>query len=331
MQIAIDCASFTPAEADRLRQAMSSKRAPERIEELRARLLDGMAARGIPAGGRRGHLRQDPGLLQLRLPRVARDQLRLPGLRQRLAEVLLPGRVHRRPAARPADGLLRPGQPDQRRAQARRARSAASTSTPATCSRPSKSPHFNAAIETASPRRSRHPADPAIRGPRVRASRRSGLACPRCATWARRPTPPSWPASRTGIWRTSPAAPGCRSRRLRHWPPRARSAASGSAGARRCGRPGRRPRSGPAAARDHARAGRAAAAGDDGGRGDLRRPVGDRDLRHPPVEHIRALLAEHGVIAGGGAANSPAGRERDGSAGWSRTGSSRGRPAGWCS
>jgi error-prone DNA polymerase len=48
MQIAIDCASFTPAEADQLRQAMSSKRAPERIEELRARLLDGMAARGIP-------------------------------------------------------------------------------------------------------------------------------------------------------------------------------------------------------------------------------------------------------------------------------------------
>src|SRR5215471_11421423 len=50
MQMAIDCASFTPAEADQLRQAMSSKRAPERIEELRARLLGGMAASGIPAG-----------------------------------------------------------------------------------------------------------------------------------------------------------------------------------------------------------------------------------------------------------------------------------------
>jgi error-prone DNA polymerase len=48
MQLAIDCASFTPTEADRLRQAMSSKRAPERIEELRDRLLDGMAAHGIP-------------------------------------------------------------------------------------------------------------------------------------------------------------------------------------------------------------------------------------------------------------------------------------------
>jgi error-prone DNA polymerase len=48
MQIAIDCAGFSPAEADRLRQAMSSKRAPERIEELRSRLLGGMAERDIP-------------------------------------------------------------------------------------------------------------------------------------------------------------------------------------------------------------------------------------------------------------------------------------------
>jgi error-prone DNA polymerase len=48
MQLAIDCAGFTPAESDKLRQAMSAKRAPERIEELRQRLLDGMARRGIP-------------------------------------------------------------------------------------------------------------------------------------------------------------------------------------------------------------------------------------------------------------------------------------------
>lgn len=47
MQLAVDCAGFSPEESDRLRQAMSAKRAPERIEELRQRLLDGMAARGI--------------------------------------------------------------------------------------------------------------------------------------------------------------------------------------------------------------------------------------------------------------------------------------------
>jgi error-prone DNA polymerase len=50
MQLAIDCAGFAPAEADRLRQAMSSKRAPERIEELRERLMQGMGAHGIPPG-----------------------------------------------------------------------------------------------------------------------------------------------------------------------------------------------------------------------------------------------------------------------------------------
>jgi error-prone DNA polymerase len=49
MQLAVDCAGFTPAESDALRQAMSAKRAPERVERLRDRLLSGMAERGIPA------------------------------------------------------------------------------------------------------------------------------------------------------------------------------------------------------------------------------------------------------------------------------------------
>ncbi|RKE02899.1 error-prone DNA polymerase [Streptomyces sp. TLI_171] len=48
MQLAIDCAGFTPGEADRLRQAMGSKRSHERVAELRDRLLAGMHERGIP-------------------------------------------------------------------------------------------------------------------------------------------------------------------------------------------------------------------------------------------------------------------------------------------
>ncbi len=47
MQMAIDVADFTPAEADRLRRAMGSKRSMERMEELRDRLLTGMARNGI--------------------------------------------------------------------------------------------------------------------------------------------------------------------------------------------------------------------------------------------------------------------------------------------
>ncbi|MGN2641514.1 error-prone DNA polymerase [Nocardia takedensis] len=42
MQMAVDVAGFTAAEADQLRRAMGSKRSPERMERLRARLYQGM-------------------------------------------------------------------------------------------------------------------------------------------------------------------------------------------------------------------------------------------------------------------------------------------------
>ncbi len=47
MQMAIDVAGFSASEADRLRQAMGSKRSRARMEELKARLFDGMGERGI--------------------------------------------------------------------------------------------------------------------------------------------------------------------------------------------------------------------------------------------------------------------------------------------
>ena len=47
MQMAIDVAGFTAAEADELRQAMGSKRSATRMERLRERFYDGMTARGI--------------------------------------------------------------------------------------------------------------------------------------------------------------------------------------------------------------------------------------------------------------------------------------------
>jgi error-prone DNA polymerase len=47
MQMAIDVAGFSAAEADELRQAMGSKRSHERMERLRGRLYDGMAGNGI--------------------------------------------------------------------------------------------------------------------------------------------------------------------------------------------------------------------------------------------------------------------------------------------
>jgi error-prone DNA polymerase len=47
MQMAIDVAGFTPAEADRLRQAMGSKRSARRMAALRERFDAGLAGRGI--------------------------------------------------------------------------------------------------------------------------------------------------------------------------------------------------------------------------------------------------------------------------------------------
>jgi error-prone DNA polymerase len=47
MQMAIDVAGFTPAEADELRQAMGSKRSQARMQRLSERLYSGMAERGI--------------------------------------------------------------------------------------------------------------------------------------------------------------------------------------------------------------------------------------------------------------------------------------------
>lgn len=49
MQMAIDVADFTPAEADQLRRAMGSKRSTERMLALKARLMAGMARHGITA------------------------------------------------------------------------------------------------------------------------------------------------------------------------------------------------------------------------------------------------------------------------------------------
>ncbi|MFI2102575.1 error-prone DNA polymerase [Isoptericola sp. NPDC019693] len=47
MQMAIDVAGFTPAESDRLRRAMGSKRSVERMEALRGRLMEGMRKKGV--------------------------------------------------------------------------------------------------------------------------------------------------------------------------------------------------------------------------------------------------------------------------------------------
>ncbi len=45
MQLAVDCAGFSAAEADQLRRAMGSKRSTEKMRRLRGRFYDGMRER----------------------------------------------------------------------------------------------------------------------------------------------------------------------------------------------------------------------------------------------------------------------------------------------
>ena len=47
MEMAVAIAGFSAADADELRQAMAAKRSAARMEKMRARLYDGMAARGV--------------------------------------------------------------------------------------------------------------------------------------------------------------------------------------------------------------------------------------------------------------------------------------------
>ncbi len=68
MQIAIDVAGFSPSQADRLRRAMGAKRSPERMEELRPALMEGMAARGVGPEARERIFEQLKGFADFGFP-----------------------------------------------------------------------------------------------------------------------------------------------------------------------------------------------------------------------------------------------------------------------
>ena len=221
MQIAMDCAGFSPTEADRLRQAMSSKRAPERIEELRERLLTGMAERGIPL-----EVAED-----IYVKILAFSSYGFPESHAISFAYLVYASSWLKcyyPAAFTA-ALLR-AQPmgfyapasligDARRHGVRvrgidvNASGVLATLEPAECRDPD------------------YAREPAARPPGESpfpVSRSSGSGCPRCAISAPARRRRSWPGSRTRIWRTSPGAPPRRPPPSRRWRSAARSAASGS-------------------------------------------------------------------------------------------------------
>ena len=79
-------ADFTGSEAEELRRAMSFHRSQERMEKVEVKLRAAMERKGISTEVIEEIVTGDQELRALRFSREPRDQLRHPGLRQRLAE-----------------------------------------------------------------------------------------------------------------------------------------------------------------------------------------------------------------------------------------------------
>ena len=118
MQIAIDAAGFKPEKADKLRRAMATFRRAGTIHKLKDDFIEGMVGNGYEPRLRRTLLQADRRIRRVRLSRKPCRELRDPGLRFFLGEVLLPRGLRRRPAQLPADGLLCAGPARARRARA---------------------------------------------------------------------------------------------------------------------------------------------------------------------------------------------------------------------
>ena len=171
MQLAVDCAGFTAAEADQLRQAMGSKRSQARMARMRERLMAGMAERGITGDTAEEIYTKLRSVLELRLPREPLGELRLPRVFELVDQVPLSRRVRGRVVERAADGVLLAAHDRARRAPSRRARAR---------SRPQRvraaTPRSNRARSTSS----RSAARCAASTPNRRTSR-CGSGCAACA------------------------------------------------------------------------------------------------------------------------------------------------------
>ena len=108
LEVAIAFAGFSPGEAEGLRRAMSRKRSEAAIEAYHRRFVEGaIADPRRRRADRRAGLRDDHGLLGLRLPEGPRRRLRPARLPVDVAARALRPGVPVRAAQRAADGLLR--------------------------------------------------------------------------------------------------------------------------------------------------------------------------------------------------------------------------------
>ena len=113
-------AGFTGGQAEELRRAFGFKRSERRMKQVEVQLRDGMARqRDHRRRGRADH-HVDHVVRAVRLPRVARGELRAAGVRERVSQGALSGGVLHGAAQQPADGVLPPVDARQGRAAPRR-------------------------------------------------------------------------------------------------------------------------------------------------------------------------------------------------------------------
>ena len=127
LDVAVALAGFSQGQAESLRRAMSRRRSREAMVAHWHAFRDGARRPRRRRADRAARVREDRGVLGVRLPQGARRGLRPAGLPERLAAPPLPRRVPLRAAQRAADGLLparlaRPRRAAPRRRGARRRR-----------------------------------------------------------------------------------------------------------------------------------------------------------------------------------------------------------------
>ena len=118
MRVAIECAGFTPGEADQLRRAMATFKITGGVSQFRDKLIAGMVANGYEREFAEQTFKQLEGFGSYGFPESHAASFALIAYASSWLKCWHPGRVLRRAAQRPADGLLRAGADRPRRARA---------------------------------------------------------------------------------------------------------------------------------------------------------------------------------------------------------------------
>ena len=131
MRVAIECAGFTPGEADQLRRAMATFKLTGGVSQFRDKLVAGMVAQRLHAGVRRAApSRSSKASAATASRRATRPPSRCIAYASSWMKCHHPDVFLRRAPERAADGVLRAGAARARRARSTASRCARSTSTP---------------------------------------------------------------------------------------------------------------------------------------------------------------------------------------------------------